>query len=143
MAIDTYSDGLREAERWDPLVGITRTHADCAYFDSKEGLCNNSENRFTLWGLKWFRRKCRIAPGHEQSCHFFKQRPSYKASFGDPSVHGQCVDMAGNEWEVTAVTSDDIVISVRSTNGRSCQTRIPKEPFLSRLADSTIVESDE
>jgi len=60
----------------------------------------------------------------------------------DAAYHGQCVDFSGNEWEIANVTQDDIVVFVRSPDGRSVRTNIPKGPFLSRLREQGKPDSE-
>lgn len=101
----------------------------CKHFDRETGKCGHDSNR----GIFGRRKRCAILPGRERSCQLREEPERPKPQFKDAAVHGQCIDMSGNEWEVSAVTASDIVVTVKSPDGRSAQTNLPKEPFLNRL----------
>jgi len=111
------------------------TSVSCKYFDKAGDYCNHEDRR---WFFGRYRRRCSIVCGG--ACRYKETSAERAIDFADATMHGQCVDTDGNEWEVSAVTSTDIVVTVRGTDGRSSQTHIPKDPFLRRLVRSDLVD---
>lgn len=112
---------------------MTLTNVLCKYFDKPSGRCNHADRR---WFFGRYRLPCSFGSSHGELCRLREIPAPRVVDFVDATVHGQCVDTDGNEWEVSAVTSTDVVVAVRGTDGRSSQTHIPKDPFLRRLAEA-------
>lgn len=102
----------------------------CKFVDHR-GICSHPKNR-RFMGL--LRNPCN-RPRDESRCPLWAAPAKPEPTFANPSSHGQCIDLIGNEWEISQVTDTDVVIFVRSTDGRSSRTHIPKQPFLNRLQE--------
>lgn len=105
----------------------------CKFADDQL-VCNHPRNR-RLFGM--LRRPCNW-PNDESRCRYWVAPNRSAPLIKEPLMHGQCVDTAGNEWEILAVTESDVVILVRSPDGHSSQTHLPKGPFLGRLLEAEI-----
>ena len=113
----------------------TLAHVSCKYFDRLGGACCHKDRR---WFFGRYRRRCGFVASRGESCRLKEPLANQAVKFKDATIHGPCVDTDGNEWEISAVTSTDIVVTVWGADGRSLQTHVPKDSFLRRLMEQEV-----